>query len=135
LGFDSEESRTRSGNQQLHHFAYQVLGQQFERVLPDVMLVWFVALLLLASEGRSRMLGWVLIPIVVVAEVVAIVGPLLGFAAPFVKVSLLLPVVWLIFESAKRAPTGPPSTLVLRTPVALDSPAYALLSCRSVRAA
>jgi hypothetical protein len=94
------------GNEQLHQLAFAVLGQQLERVLPDVMLIWFVALLLFASEGRTRMLGSILVPIVIVAEVVVYVGPLLGLDPPFIKIALLLPIVWLLFESAKGTASG-----------------------------
>jgi hypothetical protein len=94
------------GNEQLHQLAFNVLGQQLERVLPDVMLIWFVALLLFGSEGRTRVLGSILVPIVIVAEIVVYVGPLLGLNPPFIKVALLLPIVWLLFESAKGPASG-----------------------------
>ena len=109
-------------NESLYHFAFQVLGQQFERVLPDIILAWFVALLIVGSGGRSRILGWILIPIVVVAEAIVYVGPLVGIEPPFVKVSLLLPFVWLLVESAKVS-HAQPNEAVARRHVVADSAA------------
>ncbi len=91
------------GNPALHDFAFFVLGQQLERVLPDLLLVWFVALLLLASEGRTRILGWVVMTIVIVGEVGTLAGPLLGIDVPDIKLRWLLPFAWLLFESVKPA--------------------------------
>jgi hypothetical protein len=91
------------GNADLHHFAFFVLGQQLERVLPDLIVVWFVALLLFGSEGRTRVLGWVVMTIVVVGEVATFVGPQLGIDVPDIKLRWLLPFVWLAFESVKPA--------------------------------
>jgi hypothetical protein len=93
-------------NDTLHYVAFQLLGQQLERVLPDVLIVWYVALLLTASRGKTRMLG-----IAIVAQLVGL--ELLGYgfsffggslydAAPFLKAAMLLPFVWLAVESAKK---------------------------------
>ena len=91
------------GEPTLYHFAFFVLGQQLERVLPDLIVVWFVALLLLGSEGKTRILGWVVMTIVVVGEVATLAGPLVGLDVPDIKIRWLLPFVWLLFESVKPA--------------------------------
>jgi len=90
----------------LRYVAFDVLGHQLERLLPDVVYLWFFALLLGSSQGKSRILGWVVMPIVVGLEIAALVSFLLD--APMTRVvlvSLLLPFVWLLFESAQRQPT------------------------------
>jgi hypothetical protein len=89
----------------LRYVAFDVLGHQVERLLPDVVYVWFVALLLGASQGKSRILGWAVMLIVVGLEIATLVSLLVD--APMVSpmVSLLLPFVWLLFESAQRQPT------------------------------
>src|SRR3954454_13960530 len=90
----------------LRYVAFDVLGHRVERLLPDVVYLWFVALLLGASQGKSRILGWVVMVIVVGLEIATLVSYLLG--APMTRValvSLLLPFVWLLFESAERQPT------------------------------
>jgi hypothetical protein len=90
----------------LRHVAFDVLGHQVERLLPDVVYAWFVALLLMSSWGKSRFLGWVVMTIVVGLEIATLITLLLGAPMPSVKVLILLPFVWLLFESAKAAPTG-----------------------------
>lgn len=95
------------GNQALWHIAFRVLGQAPERILPDLIVVWFVSLLLVASDGRSRILGWVVMGSIVVGEVATVGGPLIGIAVPDIKLRWLLPFVWLSFESAKPLSSEP----------------------------
>ena len=89
--------------------AFDVLGHHVERLLPDVVYLWFVALLLWASTGRSRILGWVVMTIVVLTELATLAALIFDFTLPNLKVVILLPFVWLLFESAKR-PTDQRST-------------------------
>jgi len=56
-------------NESLTHLAFQVLGQRLERVLPDLLIVWFVAMLLTDSQGWTRILGFVVMSIAVGVEV------------------------------------------------------------------
>jgi hypothetical protein len=87
----------------IRFLAFDVLGRWLERLLPDVMYLWFVLLLLLASSGITRVLGWIVMVIVVVYEIASWASLLFGF--PMVNLSvvvLLLPFVWLAFESGKR---------------------------------
>jgi hypothetical protein len=92
----------------LRYVAFDVLGHHLERLLSEVVYLWFVALLLLYSKGRSRVLGWVVMLIVVGLELATVASLVLGFAMPNVKVIVLLPFVWLLFESAERT-RGEPS--------------------------
>jgi hypothetical protein len=89
----------------LRYVAFDVLGHQVERLLPDVVYLWFVALLLGSSQGKSRILGGTVMLIVIGLEIATLVGHLLGAPMESVKVLILLPFVWLLFESAKRQPT------------------------------
>jgi hypothetical protein len=91
------------GDPTLYHFAFFVLGQQLERVLPDLIVVWFAALLLLGSQGKTRILGWVVMTVVVFGEIATLVGPQMGIDVPDIKIRWLLPFVWLLFESIKPA--------------------------------
>jgi hypothetical protein len=95
----------------LRHVAFDVLGHEVERLLPDVVYVWFVALLLAGSAGKSRFLGWVVMLIVVGLEIVTLATLLLARPMASVKVLILLPFVWLRFESAE------PDVAAARTPV------------------
>lgn len=90
----------------LTYVAFDVLGQQIEKVLPYVILIWFVALLLEGSRGKSRILGWAVMSIVVGVELMSIVGPLVGIDVESQKLLFLLPFVWLLVESVKRRPDG-----------------------------
>ena len=92
------------GNEALYNVAFFVLGQAPERILPELILGWFVALLVLGSEGRTRILGAIVLAVTIGAEVATLVGPVFGIAVPDIKLRWLLPFVWLLFESAKAAP-------------------------------
>jgi Putative auto-transporter adhesin, head GIN domain len=91
------------GSEALSYLAFDVLGHALERILPDLVLAWFAALLLTGSHGRSRLLGWLIVPAVIGLEVAGAVGPLIGRDVPFLKIHLFLPVIWLFAESVKGA--------------------------------
>jgi hypothetical protein len=55
-------------NESLNYFAYEVLGQWPEGWLPDVIILWFVGMLVLDSQGKSRILGIVAVSIAVCSE-------------------------------------------------------------------
>jgi hypothetical protein len=90
----------------LYDLAYQVLGQWPEGLLPDLVILWFVAMLLIDSQGKSRILGLVAMSIAVCLEVYSHVLTYLGTSltaeAGTLKLLLLLPFVWLLFESTKK---------------------------------
>jgi hypothetical protein len=91
-------------NEALSYVAFDVLGQRIEKVLPYLILIWFVALLLEGSRGKSRILGWAVMSVVVGVEVMSIIGPLVGISIESQKLLFLLPFVWLLVESGKRLP-------------------------------
>jgi hypothetical protein len=90
----------------LYYFAYGVLGQWPEGWLPDVLILWLVAMLVLASRGKSRILGIVAMSVAVGLEVYSHIltfsGTSLTEEAGTLKLLLLVPFVWLLFESTKR---------------------------------
>jgi hypothetical protein len=90
----------------LHWLAFDILGQQLERILPDVVYIWFAALLLTGSTGLSRLVGWVIMPIVIGMELAIVVGALIGVEVPFILPLIFLPFVWLVIESVKRPSSG-----------------------------
>ena len=86
----------------LDDIAFGLLGNWPELVLVLGIDVWFLGLLLLGTEGRTRFLGWALIPIITVYHLVSLVGIILAISVPSLGVlSLLLPFVWLLIEGAK----------------------------------
>jgi hypothetical protein len=93
-------------NDSLTILAFPVLGQWPERVLTDLLILWFVALVLLDSRGKTRSLGIIVMSIVVGLEVAGIGLSLLGTSlyaeAPMLKALILVPFVWLLIESSKR---------------------------------
>jgi hypothetical protein len=93
-------------NESLYYFAYQVLGQWPEGWLPDLVILWFVAMLLIDSQGKTRMLGFVAMSLAVCLEVYSHILTYLGTSltaeAGTLKLLLLLPFVWLLFESTKK---------------------------------
>jgi hypothetical protein len=87
-------------NGSFSYFALQVLGNYPERVLKTLFVVWLVAVLLTASRGKTRILGFVAMAIVVGVEVYNYVLLFLGEAHALTAL-YLLPFVWLLLESRK----------------------------------
>jgi hypothetical protein len=56
-------------NDSLTYLAFQVLGQRLEKWLGDLLIFWFVAMLLIDSQGKTRVLGFVAMSIVVCLEI------------------------------------------------------------------
>ena len=69
----------------LDWLAFDILGQQLERILPDVVYVWFAALLLTGSTGFSRLVGWVVVPLLFGLELAILVGAQFGIDVPFIR--------------------------------------------------
>lgn len=91
-------------NAALDDVAYGLLGIWPERVLALGIYAWFFGLLLLGTEGRTRLIGWAIIPIVTAYHLISAAGDILAFSVPSLGViSLLLPFVWLLIEGAKRS--------------------------------
>jgi hypothetical protein len=87
----------------LHYFAYEVLGQWPEGWLPDVVILWFAALLVLDSQGKSRILGIVAVSIAVCFELYSHILRFGGTSdTGSLKLLMLLPFVWLLLESTKK---------------------------------
>ncbi len=89
----------------LDWLAFEVLGHQIERILPDVVYVWFAALLLTGSTGRTRYVGWVVVPNLFGLELAILVGVVIGIDVPYLKATIFLPFVWLLLESIKPVAT------------------------------
>jgi hypothetical protein len=87
----------------LHNLAFQVLGQGLESLLIDLFFFWFVAMLLIDSQGKTRVFGIVVMSIVVILEIYTYsISFLGGTAAESLKLVYLLAFVWLLFESGKK---------------------------------
>src|SRR5215213_6779893 len=87
----------------LNYFAYEVLGQWPEGWLPDVIILWFVAMLVLDSRGKSRILGIVAVSVAVCFELYSHILRFGGDSpAQILKLLMLLLFVWLLFESIKK---------------------------------
>jgi hypothetical protein len=91
----------------LDWLAFDILGQQLERVLPDVVYIWFAALLLTGSTGLSRLVGWVIVPLLFGLELAIVVGAQIGITVPFTILTIFLPFIWLLIESVKRPSSAP----------------------------
>ena len=90
-------------NESLNYFAYEALGQYPEGWLPDVVVLWLVAMLVLDSRGKSRILGIAALSIAVCYEVYNHILRFGGSSpAEILRLLMLLPFVWLLFESIKK---------------------------------
>ena len=90
-------------NDSFSYFALQVLGNYPERILKTLFIFWLVAVLLTASQGKTRILGFAVMVVVVCVELYNYVLLFLG-EAPALTALYLLPFVWLLLESRKRKP-------------------------------
>jgi hypothetical protein len=94
-------------NDALHSLAYQVLGQQLEGALVDGLLLWFVALLLGDSQGKTRLFGGAALALAVGSELYRFALMYLSAEpAGILKLTMLLPFVWLLLESKKKLVPG-----------------------------
>jgi hypothetical protein len=92
-------------NETLERIAFAILGQEPERFLPVGILAWFTGLLLAGgTQGWTRSVGWVVIPLVVGVEVAWLAGYFLQIEVPNPKILFLLPFAWLLMVSAKPRP-------------------------------
>jgi hypothetical protein len=90
-------------NETLNYFAYEVLGQWPEGWLPDVLILWFAAMLVLDSRDKTRILGIVAVSIAVCSEIYSHIVRFGGTTdTGSLKLLMLLPFVWLLFESMKK---------------------------------
>jgi hypothetical protein len=93
-------------NNSLTYLAYQVLGQWPEGLFPALLILWFVAMLLFDSQGKTRILGFVAMSIAVGFEVythtLAYLGIPIEAQSQMSRLLMLLPFVWLLFESTKK---------------------------------
>ena len=111
--FLSQAASTLIGNESFSYFTNEVLGFWPEKLLLSLIAFWLIGLLLTASRGKTRILGFVAMAIVVCVEAyvyfgLLVLGTNLFLETAAVKLPYLLPFVWLIFESGKRRPrTGP----------------------------
>jgi formate-dependent nitrite reductase membrane component NrfD len=97
------------GNEQFSYFANQVLGLWGEKLLLSLLTIWLVAVLLTSSRGKTKVLGFLVMAMVVCVDLYVDFALLYLGSNPFletpaVKLPYLLPFVWLIFESRKREP-------------------------------
>jgi hypothetical protein len=87
----------------LFTLAYQVLGGPLESALVDGLMLWLVALLLRGSQGKTRLFGVAAISIFGCFELYRYGLAYLGAEpAGILKLTLLLPFVWLLLESKKK---------------------------------
>jgi len=102
-------------NSSLTYLAFQVFGQRIEATLVDLFTLWCIAMLLIDSEGKTRILGFVALSIVVGVKLFSFgltyLGSSLDAEAPALKLLYLLPFAWLVFETTKSLPLKQPTTL------------------------
>ena len=86
----------------LDYLAYDLLGQRFEKLLGFAFLAWCLALLLVESRGKTKLLGIITMAAVVCVEAYGHGAAYLGGAAPGALKLLYVPLfIWLLLESRK----------------------------------
>jgi hypothetical protein len=88
-----------------HDLAYDTLGQWLEGTLTLALVVWFFVMLLSDSTGRTRLLGLVTVPLLLLYAAALWATNLADVAQPPEVLKLLfMPVmVWMLLESRKPA--------------------------------
>jgi hypothetical protein len=99
-------------NASLYDLAFPVLGMHAERPLLDAILLWFVAMVLFASDGNARLIGLAIVPIAIGLEVASYAGLALGIEVPNLKAVLLAPFVWLALDSLKSRAAAPTAAVL-----------------------
>lgn len=99
-----------SSNAPLTNIAFDLLGQRPERLLIDALLIWFAYILIIASEGRSRILGAVSIVPAIAIEIYAYWlnyhGSSIDAEFAGLKVVMLAPFIWLLVHSLRSRCPG-----------------------------
>jgi hypothetical protein len=94
-------------NDALFTLAYQVLGGPLESALVDGLMLWFVALLLRGSQGKTRLFGGAAVSFFGCFELYRYGLAFIGTEpAGILKLTLLLPFIWLLLESKKKLVPG-----------------------------
>jgi hypothetical protein len=108
-------------NDSLNYVAYQVLGQWPEGLFPVLLILWFVAMLLFDSQGKTRILGFVALSIAVGFELytytLAYLGTPIEEQSQILRLLMLPLFVWLLFESTKKTHLTRDAVPRLRSPV------------------
>lgn len=90
----------------LTRVAFEGAGQDLEGWLLTAMLVWFMMAVRVGGRGRTLLLGWVAVSLAMAVRAYATLLPLTGASlestAPALKLSYLLPFVWLAEDSRSR---------------------------------
>src|SRR5687767_3839447 len=90
-------------NDSLSYLAFELLGQRLEVGLVDLLIFWFIAMLFMDSQGKTRILGFVTLSIIVCFEIYKYSLSYLGeVPAEGLKLLFLLPIVWFLLESKKE---------------------------------
>jgi hypothetical protein len=90
-------------NDTLFYVAFRALGQGVEGWLGNLFILWSAAMLFFDSRGKTRILGFIVVPAAICEKVYEYVLLYRGEAAPDpLKVILLTLFVWFLLESTKK---------------------------------
>jgi hypothetical protein len=96
---------------------YQKLGQWPERLFLDLIIVWLIVLWRAESQGKTRYVGLAALIAVVGLEIYSYsllwMGSSINAVMPGLKLLYLLPFVWLLLESIKKASPSFNNPLIL----------------------
>ncbi len=92
-----------TSNDGFHDFAYDTLGQWLEGTLTLAFVIWCFAMLLSDSKDRTRLLGLVTVPLLLVYAAALWLTNLVGVSQPpeILKLLFMPVMVWLLLESRK----------------------------------
>lgn len=86
----------------LYRIAYDTMGQGVESASADLFLLWCLAALRFDSRDRTRVVGLVVVPLALLVEVYRHAVRFMGDQPQAITLLVfLLPIVWLLLESAQ----------------------------------
>lgn len=91
-----------AGNATLTWLAFDKLGQWPEALLVALLMLWFVSVLFTRSSGWRKFIGYLCVVPAILLVIFGYIEPLIGAGADLfgpLKMTLLLPFVWLMLES------------------------------------
>jgi hypothetical protein len=90
-------------NRSLSYIAFDILGQQPERLLIDTLLLWLAAAVLFDSRAHTRVLGFITVGAAIAVELynywLNCHGTNLDAEFAILKIVLLVPFVWLLVKN------------------------------------
>lgn len=101
-------------DERLFYLSFTVLGQNVERLLVDLYIVWCAGMLLTHSKDKEKLFGFFAVALMICLEIyLYVVSFFNGIPEESLKLLYFLLFIWLYLESKKRTVIACPGTAVV----------------------